>query len=82
MDVSWHGSKEDDEGMRKIMEEGRREVWVLPPRDETSVAVVVEETPEATSSKDPLTSTNPLEQGDEPFRPYPDSRRTSAMEEG
>ena len=43
MDVSWHGSKEDSEGMINIMEEERRDVFALPPRDETTVAVVGEE---------------------------------------
>ena len=40
MDAWWHGSKDDDEGMRKIMEEERREVLGMPPRDETAVSVV------------------------------------------
>ena len=69
MDVSWHGSKEDDEGMRKIMEEERREVLGLPPRDETAVSVVGEEAEEATSKNEPLMSTSPFEQENEPLRP-------------
>ena len=50
IDVSWHGSEEDNEGMRKIMEEKIREVLGFQPLDETTVAVVGEETKEATSN--------------------------------
>ena len=69
IDVSWHGSKWDDEGMRRIMEEERREVLGFPPRDESVVAVVGGEAKEATSKNEPLMSTSPFEQEKEPLRP-------------
>ena len=55
--------------MRKLMEEERREVLGLPLGNETAVAMVGEETQEATSNKGPLLSTSPSEQKNEPLRP-------------